>query len=54
MNQSTQIGSEVYYWVLSNYKDLEEVYKNLPQTQKSDIPFALFCIAMYVKHQSLS
>lgn len=54
MNQKSQSGSEVYYWVLNNYQNLEEVYKNLPQSQRSSLPFALFCIAMYVKHQTLS
>lgn len=43
----------LYNWVEINYKALETSYINLEHDKVKNLPFALYCIAMYVKHCSL-
>lgn len=43
----------IYNWVESNYKALETSYINLEHDKVKNLPFALYCIAMYAKHKQL-
>ncbi len=44
---------QLYNWVELNYKALETSYLKLEHEQIKKLPFALYCIAMYAKHQQL-
>jgi len=44
---------QLYNWIESNYKALETAYINLQHEQIKNLPFALYCVAMYAKHQQL-
>lgn len=45
---------KLYNWVEVNYKALETSYINLEHEQIRNLPFSLYCIAMYVKHNQLA
>ena len=47
------ILSAVFDWIQANYKQLESSYLNLSHDQVKELPFALYCVAMYAKHQQL-
>lgn len=49
----TETISEAYYWIESNYNNLEKCYCELPFSTVQNLPFALYCLAMYVKHKGL-
>lgn len=44
---------QLYNWIEINYKALETSYINLEHDKVKNLPFTLYCIAMYVKHQQL-
>jgi hypothetical protein len=52
-NKELTILSDVFEWISNNYKHLEASYINLPHDQVKELPFALYCVAMYAKHQQL-
>ena len=43
----------LFDWVAANYINLERSYNALDNKQKQNLPFALYCIAMYKKHSEL-
>lgn len=47
------ILNDQFEWIRNNYKALESSYLNLPHDQIKELPFALYCIAMFAKHQQL-
>lgn len=52
-NKEFTILNAVFEWIRANYKQLETSYINLPHDQVKELPFALYCVAMYAKHQEL-
>jgi len=50
---TTTILNDQYNWIESNYKALETSYINLEHDKVKNLPFALYCIAMYAKHKQL-
>jgi len=52
-NKELTILSDVFEWIRNNYKHLEASYINLSHDQVKELPFALYCVAMYAKHQQL-
>lgn len=46
--------SKAFAWIEANYSQLEKSYCELPYEQVRELPFALYCLAMFVKHQSIS
>jgi hypothetical protein len=55
MTDSNQLNvlNSIFDWIQANYKQLEASYINLPHNQVKELPFALYCVAMYAKHQQL-
>jgi hypothetical protein len=52
-NKELTILNDQFDWIRNNYKALESSYLNLPHDQIKELPFALYCVAMYAKHQQL-
>jgi len=52
-NKELTILNSVFNWIQANYKQLETSYLNLSHDQVKELPFALYCVAMYAKHQQL-
>lgn len=52
-NITMTILNDQFEWIRNNYKQLEASYINLPHDQVKELPFALYCVAMYAKHQQL-
>jgi len=52
-NITMTILDDQFEWIRNNYKQLESSYLNLSHDQVKELPFALYCIAMYAKHQQL-
>jgi len=43
-----------YNWIESNLSALNQSYQQLPPMQAQNLPFVLYCLAMYFKHAQLS
>jgi hypothetical protein len=43
-----------YNWIQDNLHALELSYQQLPTKQAQNLPFVLYCLAMYFKHAQLS
>lgn len=52
-NITMTILNDQFDWIQANYKQLEASYINLPHDQVKELPFPLYCVAMYAKHQQL-
>lgn len=52
-NITMTILNDQFEWIRNNYKQLESSYLNLSHDQVKELPFALYCVAMYAKHQQL-
>lgn len=53
-NITTTILNNAFEWIKANYSQLEKSYCELPHEQIRNLPFALYCLAMFVKHQSIN
>jgi hypothetical protein len=49
---NNDILNDLYNWIEQNYRALTESYANWDNP--NNIKFALYCVAMYVKHQSIT
>ncbi len=45
--------ANAYEWIETNYHNLEKSYCELSHEQVRRLPFVLYCLAMYVKHEGL-
>lgn len=43
-----------YNWIQDNLQALELAYSQLPSKKAQNLPFVLYCLAMYFKHAQLS
>ena len=48
---NNDILNDLYNWIEQNYTALAESYANWDNP--NNIKFALYCVAMFVKHQSI-
>jgi hypothetical protein len=46
--------ANAYQWIKDNFSQLEKAYCELPHQMVRELPFALYCLAMYLKHQGIS
>jgi len=53
-NNQLNVLNSIFDWIEANYKQLETSYINLPHDQIRELPFALYCVAMFAKHQNLN
>ena len=53
-NITTTIMNNAFEWIKTNYTQLEKSYCELPHEQVRSLPFALYCLAMFVKHQGIN
>jgi hypothetical protein len=42
----------LYNWIENNYQSLETAYNCLDYPKRKEVPFALYCVAMFYKHHT--
>lgn len=46
--------SNCFEWIKINLNNLQRSYSDLEHEKIKDLPFPCYCIAMYLKHQSIT
>jgi hypothetical protein len=45
--------NDVFEWIITNNKQLTKTYATLRHSERVNLPFAAFCVAMYFKHKTI-